>query len=227
MLIAPLHRLHAPRQTLGLPVSTVADLEDLTAALNPQTDAAIWSRALPAPVHDWINALPAEQLPSARVVLTPEQVSLCMAEIFEAHHIATCAALAWLMKDIETLAFEVQQDAKTPLVRLRLDPIFDDACSKMHIDNVFARLICTYRGPGTELGLSIGDGPTLASVATGMPIYMKGKQWTDHDLVGLTHRSPPIKGSGLVRWLVVLEGCRKEDIYPAYDRIYEGPKRIR
>ena len=227
MQIAALRRLDAPLQTRDLPVMTVNHYEDMTAALNDQTDAAIWSRIIPSPVLAWINSLPADQLPSARIVLSPEHVSHAMGEIFEAHSLAPCAALDWLKADVETLAREVSQAAKTPMVRLRLDPIFNDACVKMHIDNVFARLICTYRGPGTELGLDAGDGPTLASVSPGMPIYMKGKLWVDHDLVGLTHRSPPILGTGLVRWLVVLEGCRKEDIYPAYDQIYEVPARIR
>ena len=227
MQTAALRRLEAPLQTQDLPVMTVNHPTDITAALDDQIDAAIWSRNIPTPVLAWINALPADQLPSARIVLPPEHVSRCMSEVFETRGIAPCAALEWLKADVETLASEVSRAPRTCLVRLRLDPIFNDACVKMHIDNVFARLICTYRGPGTELGLEAGDGPTLASVSPGMPIYMKGKQWTDHELVGLTHRSPPILGTGLVRWLIVLEGCRKEDIYPAYDQIYEVPASIR
>ena len=108
----------------------------------------------------------------------------------------------------------------TPLVRLRLEPIFDDACSKFHIDNVMARLICTYSGPGTELGLETTDPESTTRVATGTPILLKGKRWPGPIYPVLRHRSPRISGTGEARLVLVLEGCTETEIFMQYDQIY-------
>ncbi|MEO1304215.1 MAG: DUF1826 domain-containing protein [Pseudomonadota bacterium] len=222
MNIHPTRVDQASTLAVDLPLKTVNRADQIATALHRATDAAIWSRTVPAGVHAWINELAAEMLPARRSVLSPDQVAACMRDAFQDVGVLLSPALRWIAEDAQALASHVARAANTPLVRMRLDPISNNACRLMHVDNIFARLICTYRGPGTELGLQSGDSPAMAQVPTGLPIYLKGKQWPGADLAGLNHRSPPIEGTGLTRWVLVLEGCRKEDIYPIYDEVYEG-----
>ena len=78
---------------------------------------------------------------------------------------------------------------------------------KFHMDAVVARLVCTYRGSGTQYGTSVagGDPEVIARVATGSPIVMRGSLWPETPKSGLLHRSPPIEGSGETRLLFVLD----------------------
>ena len=70
------------RETLqdeGSGVAMADDPRSLAAFLEPGVAAAIWRRR-PAPeFQDWIDALPDEALPSARVILRPDAVRDAMA----------------------------------------------------------------------------------------------------------------------------------------------------
>ena len=92
-------------------------------------------------------------------------------------------------------------------LRLRLDVIAHDACRKFHIDAITARLICTYRGTGTQYGISTdGFEPTrIFTTPTGSPLILRGTLWPTNPPAGLLHRSPPIEGSGETRLLLVLD----------------------
>jgi hypothetical protein len=92
-------------------------------------------------------------------------------------------------------------------VQLRLDVVDTNACSKFHIDAVTARLVCTYRGTGTQYGISErGKEPAeILTVPTGSPIFLRGTRWPESPPVGLLHRSPPIAGTGETRLLLVLD----------------------
>jgi len=95
----------------------------------------------------------------------------------------------------------------TTYLRLRLDVITGDACRRFHVDTLTARLICTYRGTGTQYGVSPdGEAPKqVSTVSTGTPIILRGKLWPEQPASGLLHRSPPIEGSGETRFLLVLD----------------------
>lgn len=218
---------YPPSQTLAdpadlFPITYVEALQDLGAALAPDTDATIWTRAVPNAVQDWLDALPPQRLPSGRFVLPPMLVADCMAKMFTDSKIPSSPALNWLCEDAERMAHVVAGLVGTDLVRLRLEPVFDDACSKLHIDNVVARLICTYRGPGTILGLEPEIDAGLLNVQMGQPVLMKGNLWPGDLLPELRHRSPAIAGSGVSRLILVLEGCTENDIFPAYDDVYQS-----
>ncbi|NJM81090.1 MAG: DUF1826 domain-containing protein [Tabrizicola sp.] len=107
-----------------------------------------------------------------------------------------CAALAVLFGDIMA----------TPLVQLRLDVIQTDACKRFHLDRVPARLLCTYRGRGTEFGPATPEGGVtrISPLATGEAALFRGSLWPTEDC-GLLHRSPPIAGTGETRLLLVID----------------------
>lgn len=50
-------------------------------------------------------------------------------------------------------------------LRLRFDVINFNGCPKFHVDAVKARLVCTYRGTGTQYGLSV-DGQDPEQIVT-------------------------------------------------------------
>ncbi len=209
-----------------LPVARCSRIGDMFSALGEKADAAIWTRDLPAVVQTWLEGFTPEQLPHGRYILAPDLTANCVTQIFRAHGIKAGAALAWLSEDIHNLALKVSEHSGLDRIRLRIDPVFDDACRKLHIDNVFARLICTYRGPGTELGIDDLPETTLDAVPTGMPVLLKGKRWPSAAPPRLRHRSPAIEGTGRSRLMVVLEGCPDEDILPNYDLIFDNESMI-
>lgn len=202
------------------PVKTVTQREDLAPAIKADHDAAIWQRTLPEPVQSWLGSVPGSALPRGRYILVPEHVRTCMRAMFDAAGQPDTPAQAWLCEDAARLATHLRSVEAAELIRLRLEPISDNACAKFHIDTVTARLICTYRGPGTQITLDELEGDPVCTVDTGAPILLKGKLWPQLQGVRLKHRSPPIEGTGLTRLVMVLEATTQSDILPTYDTIF-------
>jgi hypothetical protein len=76
-----------------------------------------------------------------------------------------------------------------------------------NIDAVTARMICTYRGPGTQYRIE-GDKvapDTIHDVPQGSAIILRGTDWPTSGQTRLRHRSPPIEGTDTTRLLVVLD----------------------
>jgi len=112
-----------------------------------------------------------------------------------------------LVDDIAALAVMFAGRVDAPYLRLRLDVLPTNACRKFHIGAVMARLSCTYRGTGTQYGISTdGDDPSrIFTVPTGSPILLRGTLWPETPKSGLLHRSPPIEGTGETRLVLVLD----------------------
>ncbi len=94
-----------------------------------------------------------------------------------------------------------------PWLRLRLEVVTGNACREFHVDNVTARLVCTYPGTGTQLGLAPrGAEPEgIHTVPTGQPIILLGMRWPTTPPSLLKHPSPPIADTGEARLLLVLD----------------------
>ena len=185
-------------------------------------DAILWDRAVPKAVQDWLDRIPDTCLPSGRFRLAPTEISTCIETMFGEVGIANHPALSWLCQDAERLGLQVAILHAVPSVRLRVEAVSDNACRKFHIDNVVARLICTYRGPGTELSRCEGDMGEIETVPTGAPVLLKGKQWPQTDNIKLHHRSPPIEGTGMSRLVLVLDPIHEDDeIGTSYDRRFK------
>ena len=92
-------------------------------------------------------------------------------------------------------------------LKLRFDVIATNACRRFHIDTVTARLVCTYRGTGTQYAFPIteDDPSEVFTVETGSPILLRGILWPERPNSGLRHRSPPIEGTGETRLILVLD----------------------
>lgn len=96
---------------------------------------------------------------------------------------------------------------KAPYLRLRLQAVTTNACRKFHLDAITGRLVCTYRGTGTQYGTSVnGEDPEqIFTTPTGTPILLRGSLWPTKPETGLLHRSPLIEGTGETRLVLVLD----------------------
>ncbi|MGY6411964.1 MAG: DUF1826 domain-containing protein, partial [Alkalilacustris sp.] len=72
---------------------------------------------------------------------------------------------------------------------------------------VTARLLCTYRGTGTQLGIAPDgrDPDPIHTAPTGAVLILRGTLWPTDPSANLHHRSPPIAGTGETRLLLVLD----------------------
>lgn len=173
----------------------------------PGCAAAIWRRQLTPEFQTWIDAHDPSQLPKARLVLRPNAVSDAIRHLTEMAGMENTVERTWLEKDISNLAKRFSEIMQAPYLRLRLDVINTNACRKFHIDAIRARLICTYRGTGTQYGISTdGNDPArVFTVATGAPMVMRGTLWPQTPPSGMLHRSPPIAETGETRLVLVLD----------------------
>ena len=186
----------------------VADTpEGLSALHRPGCAAAIWRRQPLPGFQSWIDGLDPDVLPRARVILPPEGVRDAASEVCHASGTPVGPERDRLVDDIAALADIVAGLMRASWLRLRLDAVTTNACRRFHIDAVTARLVCTYRGTGTQYGISTdGAEPRrIFTVPTGAPIVLRGTLWPERPRSGLLHRSPPIEGTGETRLVLVLD----------------------
>lgn len=181
--------------------------EELSVLKKPGCAAAIWRRQIPARVESWLSDMPPENLPSGRFILRPSAVSDSLRHMCKMAETPPGAQQDWLVEDIAHMAQVFADLMLVDYLRLRLDAIAHNACRKFHIDSLTARLVCTYRGQGTQYGISTdGQDPArVFQVGTGAPIILRGTLWPEDPPSGLLHRSPPIEGTGETRLLLVLD----------------------
>lgn len=187
--------------------------EGLSAIRRPDCAAAIWERRPLTRFKQWIENVPPEQLPRARLVLSADRVCEAVADI--ANHCGTPngADRDLLIEDVSALAAIFANVMQTTYLRLRLDVVRGNACRKFHIDAVTARLVCTYRGTGTQYGFADNgcDPERIFTVPTGSPLVLRGTRWPETPISGLLHRSPPIEGTGETRLVLVLDPVAELD----------------
>ena len=199
---------------LNVDVSIKNNIDGLYAIRKPSVPAVIWRRTPLSKFQTWIDSLSDEQLPSARISLPLNAISEALTEVMQISGTPACVQREMLVGDITALANVFAEINRTKFLRLRLEAITGNACSKFHIDAVTTRLVCTYRGPGTQYCFSTDkcDSSNIFDVPTSSPIVMRGTLWPTKDKSGFFHRSPPIEGSGKTRLLLVLDPIRDPKI---------------
>ena len=188
--------------------------EGLKTFLQPGCAAAIWRRQSAPEFQDWIDALEPARLPQGRVVLQPEAARSAITDLCEMSNTPACQHRKHLIDDIATLADIFAELMQARYLRVRLLAVTSIACRKFHIDAITARLVCTYRGPGTQYGISThGHDPSrVFSVQTGAPILLRGTLWPEKPASGLLHRSPPIEGTDQTRLVLVLDALSRDEM---------------
>lgn len=166
--------------------------------------AAIWQRKPMAEFSDWISGLPAAQLPVLRSLVTVGSVEACIHAACDNAGTPAGQMRDMFASDVAALAYIMSEVMGAPLLQLRLDVVVTDACRRFHVDNMRARMLCTYRGAGTQLAQP-GQEHTPLEMAPGAAAILRGKLWQAPEAVGLLHRSPPISGTGQTRLLLVID----------------------
>lgn len=132
-----------------------------------------------------------------------------------------------LVRDMQALAALLCQVAGVRHARVRFDVITGMQCPRFHIDNVKARLLCTYRGVGTQWLEEVDANPSklgegsggLADEVSGLilrpdavrtlPTFavalLKGRLWPANPGRGAIHRSPPVDRYATPRVMVAID----------------------
>ncbi|WP_300526830.1 DUF1826 domain-containing protein [Maricaulis sp.] len=198
---------------LGTPIRRVQHLSGLTALANPGAEAVIWDRPIPPAMARALEGWPKAKAADIRLVLNLSEIEAAAVRVFNTWGGLEPMARDWLAKDIAGLATQLAQTLAASRVHLRFEHVRDDACRRFHKDNVRARLICTYRGPGTQFGYTerLADEPArFDTVATGSPIFLRGKTWPSSQVGHVVHRSPPVQADGVSRLVIVIDEAKPE-----------------
>lgn len=201
--------------TFAVPVETVQstgvrvvrDQRGLESFRDPACAAAIWHREMPVDVTTWLSNLETGALPDGRVVLQAKAVENTVRHFCDIAGMPKGQQRDWLIADISNLARSFAALMRAPHLRLRLQAVKTNACRKFHRDAITGRLVCTYRGTGTQYGTSVqsAEPKRVFTVPTGAPILLRGTLWPADPPSGLLHRSPPIEGTGETRLVLVLD----------------------
>ena len=209
--IAPsLHPGGSPRRRAA--AISGAEPEVLLHVLRAEVNLAVWDRTLPQLLGPALRPL-AEAAPFTAV--TEDEPNTAVDAL--AAKLPAAAPLDLLL-DIRRLATIFAAIAETGgAVRVRLEAITGPACHRWHSDAVGLRLLCTYRGPGTEW-LPIAGGARAArgidpkalpcergQVTTGTVAILKGEGFRGNAGFGCIHRSPPAGPGERARLLLCID----------------------
>lgn len=183
------------------------DPEILKDINSPGVAASIWTRACSDDFQDWIDGLPLEQLPELRTVVPFHLAEAAAIAACEQAQLPPSPERDMLTGDVGALALFLSRALDVRQVRIRLDVSDEVMCPKFHVDNVPARLLCTYRGAGTEYVLAgAEDDPRqISHVGRGAVGLFRGGAWPGQERTGLLHRSPDPAAGGGARLLLVID----------------------
>ncbi|WP_377811409.1 DUF1826 domain-containing protein (plasmid) [Azospirillum sp. A29] len=177
---------------------------------------AVWHRRLPAGISGQCAQLAEQDWPSFQLATTSDEVTADLAAALPSRWNA-----GPLFDDIVHLVTVYAGILGCTAIRLRLDSMSGDGCRFFHVDHVGLRLLCTYRGAGTQWlpdgavtrpALGRGDNDAVLSdprrirmLHAGHVALLKGEAWPGNRGRGLVHRSPPADPSGARRLLLCLD----------------------
>ncbi len=198
--------------TLNGPLAVEGDqAECLTSIFRDEVNLAIWRRSLSPKTSQFVEAFTEragklERFSSLEHTQSPAGVLPDWAQALE-------GAEHWLA-DVDQIIAMYCCLFEPAAVGLRLHVIESTMCPRFHVDRVPVRLLCTYRGTGTEwLPEPLVKRPTepgplpeqsvkahqIQRLPTGAISLLKGEAWEGNEGRGLVHRSPaPEEGSRLV-----------------------------
>lgn len=167
---------------------------------------AVWSREPLDGFQTWIDGLAADRLPRLRGTMPASRAAEAVAEACDRAATPAGAYRDHLVEDMARLARLAADILSSLLVELRLDVSSGQTCPRWHIDAVRARLLCTYRGPGTEFSPARPDGTpgAIHRLPTGAVGLFRGMLWPGRELAGIVHRLPPAD-AGATRLVLVID----------------------
>jgi hypothetical protein len=187
------------------------DPEVLLGILRPESNLAIWHREIPDALTRALAPLAEEAPFTATVEEFPESAVDALAAALPK------PAPLDLLLDIRRLAVAFAAIADTGgAVRIRLEGIAGAGCHRWHADAVGLRLLCTYRGAGTEWLPLPGGAATARGLGAALPVapmtlprgavaILKGEAYPGNQGAGCIHRSPPAGPGARARLLLCLD----------------------
>ena len=188
--------------------------------LEDDVNLALWRRPAQPAITRELSPLEAFHLPNVRCWTSPASFDDDLCALLEQQGLDPLAFRSWRIDlgRASALFFPLSGDRD---VSLRLETTEDDACRRFHADRTHLRLLCTYRGPGTEWltdaqvdrVAQANGAPNNCIIRDGEPSQfepfwvgvLKGDAYPGNAGHGLIHRSPPIAGTGLTRVLFCLD----------------------
>lgn len=192
----------------------------LTRIFDPQIQLAQWRRPVDTVIADWLEAHADDLGSGFRQTLSPGQTP-------DLGRLPAGAGRDALAVDVALLAEMLGELLDAPNIGLRLEFVRQAMCPRLHVDRVGIRLLCSYRGPGTEwvedtsvdrrfLGAASGGQPDALSglLLAGHRIeaippfavaLLKGSLWQGNDGRGIVHRSPAIAADEAPRVLLAMD----------------------
>lgn len=177
----------------------------------------IMQRPLDDAIAAALDAVPVERLPTLMLTGTSAVLSPKLACELQSCGFEPEWLTQWLVADAAFQARLFSELSGALRLRLRLERTSRDACPRFHKDNVAHRLLCTYRGPGTEYidPRHLRSGRDLDDVALAhirqLPraaiAVMRGGKNEDASRPGVFHRSPVNDANSDARLLLVIEAA--------------------
>ena len=188
--------------------------------LDPGVNLGLWQRPVVQAITRELSPLRASQLPDVRCWTSPVTFDDDLCVLLRQQDLDPTNFEHWRI-DLGRLAELFFDISAGRAVALRLETKEDDGCRRFHVDRTHLRLLCTYRGPGTEWltdaqvdrVAQASGAPNDRIVRSGEPSQfepfwvgvLKGDAYPGNAGHGLVHRSPPIAGSGQTRVLFCLD----------------------
>jgi hypothetical protein len=179
---------------------------------DPNINLVIWNRRLPEMLGCWLNELPADFWPNDHLLVSCGELGTAIEALLHSSGAPAGVECSALAKDITAVGRLFADAMDTDAVEVRLEAIGHDACWKFHRDCVAARLVTTYRGPGTEWVHPQEEENALASQrAYAGPVnrlpehavaLYKGSRAEYQK--GVVHRSPAVADTGIVRFFLCI-----------------------
>ena len=103
-----------------------------------------------------------------------------------------------------------------PTVGLRMAQTDQAMCPGWHFDKTSIRLVCTYKGPGTQwvknqdlnrhsLRSQNHQEQPFYQASEGEIVLLKGSLWQNNEAYGAIHRSPAVDASEGLRMVVTID----------------------
>ena len=188
--------------------------------LDPGVNLSLWQRPAQEAIRRELSHLHASHLPDVRCWTSSASFDDDLCALLGQQGLDPLALKNWRI-DLGRLAELFFGISEGRDVALRLETTEDDGCRRFHVDRTHLRLLCTYRGPGTEWltdaqvdrVAQASGAPNDCIIRFGEPSQfepfwvgiLKGDAYPGNAGHGLVHRSPPIAGSGQIRVLFCLD----------------------
>lgn len=181
----------------------------------------IWHRPAEPNIIQELAQLCAEDFPDVRTEIHGDKTGELISQLIAMQGFDAEAAFpAWLADMAALCEIFISLAAGRP-VTARLETLARTGCPRFHVDRSYLRLVCTYRGPGTEWlddaqvdrRAQASGAPNETIVRSGMPSrmptfavgLMKGSRYPGCANTGLVHRSPAVDPGDPARVLFCLD----------------------